>query len=527
MYRKVLLFSSWCILTLAVGAQQRAGQWQVVDLPFEANQTVSQPFDEAFGAVIRHEDGDVLRVPGFYNGRKQWVLRFAPEKPGRWSITTYSSLAELAGQERSLLVTPPTKNDEHGPIIIDPKNPKRFAYADGTPYHLMAYELDWLFALDWQNKSGIPRTENIIDYVQSYGFNQVVMNVYAYNAQWGQHEAIQPEHDFREPKTYPFLGTNDNPDYSALNISFFQHLDRVMAHLDEVEMIAHLMIYVWNKKVNWPAPNSKADNLYFDYVVKRYQAFPNLVWDISKEALAYGRDDMGYITERINRLRKLDAHDRLVSVHDYTYCQAYPGKVDFISIQEWKPNLYDGMREVAARHPDQPIFNIEHGGYETTIHEIFGGAYNDPLICLDRNYQCVFAGTYSTHYWQNTSWHEVVHNPKDLPAESQPHLSWFKHLMSLMDAYDYDKLSPYQNAFTPWGLTDPSSSLYLFYMPPGLLRVTGTVHELKDKTVAISWFNPLTGELKAGGEKTFDQGTWLGLAKDPSWSNAVCILEVQ
>ncbi len=115
--------------------------------------------------------------------------------------------------------------------------------------------------------------------------------------------------------------------------------------------------------MNWPEPGSKEDNMYFDYVVKRYQAYPNLVWDISKEALAYGRDDLGYITERIDRLRKLDGHGRLVTVHDYGYCAKHPDKVDIISIQDWKANIYDATSRVVKRHPDKPVFNIEHGGY--------------------------------------------------------------------------------------------------------------------------------------------------------------------
>ena len=63
-------------------------------------------------------------------------------------------------------------------------------------------------------------------------------------------------------------------------MEFFQHFDRVMAELDNKNVAAHLMIYVWNKKVNWPKSRSAEDNRYFDYVVKRYQAYPNLIWDI-------------------------------------------------------------------------------------------------------------------------------------------------------------------------------------------------------------------------------------------------------
>src|SRR5690606_11877931 len=108
---------------------------------------------------------------------------------------------------------------------------------------------------------------------------------------------------------------NDNPDFSKLNIEFFKHFDRVMNHLYEKGIVAHLMIYVWNKEVNWPAMYSKDDNRFFDYVIKRYQGYSNMIWDVSKEALDYGRCDIPYINERIERIRRADAYNRLITVH--------------------------------------------------------------------------------------------------------------------------------------------------------------------------------------------------------------------
>jgi hypothetical protein len=93
------------------------------------------------------------------------------------------------------------------------------------------------------------------------------------------------------------------------------------------------MIYVWHKQVAWPEARSEADNRYFDYVVKRYQAYSNIIWDISKEATGYDHNDKSYILDRIERLRALDSYDRLVTVHDYGYCNQYPDTVDFISVQ--------------------------------------------------------------------------------------------------------------------------------------------------------------------------------------------------
>jgi len=357
-------------------------------------------------------------------------------------------------------------------------------------------------------------------------FNQVIMNVYAYDALWGDREHVAPEHNFAEPRVFPFGGSNKEPDFSTLNLEFFQRFDRVMKHLDQEGIISHLMIYVWNKKVNWPAAGSPDDNRYFDYVIKRYQAFPNLIWDISKEALGYGHNDMGYITERIERLRTLDGHKRLLSVHDYAYCKAFPGKVDFISIQNWDPNIYSVTREVVRRHPGKPVFNIEHGGYEKTMHSIFDGSYHDALACLDRNYQILFAGAYSTYYWQNSSWYEIVYDPAALPAEKQPKFSWYKHLVQLFRDYDYTRLRHHPGASNC--LSDGKGN-YLMYLPRGMISMQGDLKELKGKKARIRWFDPLRGIYVEGGSRDFSQGTWLGIPRSPVISSPICvgILEVE
>jgi len=262
--------------------------------------------------------------------------------------------------------------------------------------------------------------------------------------------------------------------------------------------------------------------MYFDYVVKRYQAFPNLIWDISKEALAYGREDMTYISERINRLRKLAGHSRLLTVHDYTYCNAFPGKVDFISIQNWRPNIYDIMLNVKHKHPDKPIFNIEHGGYEKSIHQIFRGAYDDAVACLDRNYQCAFAGSYSTYYWQNTSWYEVIYEPQELPKENQPKMAYYKNMAGLFTAFDFNLLVPDISISNTACLTD-HERVYLFYIPRDMIALQGDFGELKDKNVKIKWFDPFTGQFHGNEVLSFDDGTWKTFSIDPDISSPFCI----
>lgn len=227
----------------------------------------------------------------------------------------------------------PPREGRKGGIRVDPEAVRCFQFENGEGYFPIAYEVDWLFALDSDNGDDFPVTRQFVDQMAANGFNQVVMNIFAHDVTWKKDDKLVPEHEFGSPEAFPFAGSNAEPDHSTLNIEFFRRLDRVIGYLDENGIAAHLMIYVWNKGVNWPEAKSEEDNRYFDYVVKRYQAYPNLIWDVSKEALGYGRDDVTYIHDRIERLRELDSFDRLITVHDYSYCRRFTDRVDFISVQ--------------------------------------------------------------------------------------------------------------------------------------------------------------------------------------------------
>ena len=344
------------------------------DLIFKVKSKIKgNPFDITFGAVFTSPDGAACTIPGFYNGNQEYVVRFSPDRKGSWSYETYSSVPELSGIKSSLNAGENRNENVHGGIIIHPSKPRKFSWQDGTPYFALAFELDWLFALDYDNTAGIPKTSGIIAAVKDNGFNQVVMNVYAYNVNWKVDDNVPEKYNYKNPDYTPFIGSNDNPDFSSLNLAFFNHFDRVIHHLYEHGIVAHLMIYVWNKNVNWPAMYSDADNRYFDYIIKRYQGYPNMIWDVSKEALDYDRCDIPYINERIERIRKQDGHRRLITVHDYEYCSREASRVDFISIQNWRSGIYYLSLEAYQMHADKPVMNIEHGGYEEGPYLTFQG----------------------------------------------------------------------------------------------------------------------------------------------------------
>ncbi|MEQ9289115.1 MAG: DUF4038 domain-containing protein [Cyclobacteriaceae bacterium] len=484
-------------------------QWEIGDIIYTTKRKIERPLSKESFAVVQGEN-ETRKIPLFYSGDSQWVFRYSSATTGTKTFMIESEIKELDGKKGEIKIVKNAKADRHGGIVLKADNPQRFFYEDGSHYFNLTFECDWLFALDYGDKE-LPKTKHLLSLIKENGFNQVVMNVYSYDVKWPKDEKLKqhPEHEYggRED-IYPFLGSNSKPDFSSLNFEFFEHLDNVLATMHDKEIVSHLMIYVWNKLVNWPDMQSKEDNMYYDYVVKRYQAFPNIVWDVSKEALSYGRATEDYILERIERIRKLDAYNRLVSVHDYGFCTRNPENVDFISLQNWDYTLYNVMYDAKQKFPDKPIFNIEHGGYEESPYWVFPGAYINAETCLRRNYKCVFAGGYSTYYWQGTSWNAIIHNPYEQPEGFiKPKMEYFKHMRTLMDSVNFENCENWpQYNHSGYSLVNVKDGIYLMYVPKEshYTATRNAIKKFNTENATIQWFNTWTGEFTE--LKSYEEG---------------------
>ena len=502
------------------------GKWDVVDISFSVNKKIAQPFKSIFGVRATSPGGKIISIPGFYDGNDKYILRINPNEVGEWSFLTYSDLKGLSGLSFRITVTKTTGKNQHGPIVLSQKHPGQFEYADGKPYFMQAYELDWLFALDADNPAGIPKTKMLVDTISAYRFNQIIMNVFACDVSWKKDPSLKHEYDYGSPDLYPFGGTNSKPDYKKLNTTFFRRLDRVIEYLGSKNIVAHLMIYVWNKKVNWPPMYSQADNMYFDYVIKRYQGYPNVIWDVAKEALSYGRCDMNYVSDRIHRIRKIDAYKRILTVHDFKYCEKYPDMVDFISIQYWGSDLYEKMFSIKEFYKDKPVFNIEHGGYEKGVYETFSGDYTNPTACLKRNYLCAFAGVYSTYYWQNTSWYVIIPQPMNLPKKYRPHFDYYKYFIGLFSTYGYENLLPVKNASSSgYCLEDMTKRIFLYLIPEDNSGIGITLNEYDGMSASVAIFNPMDGTF--AGLPSIKLSGWNHIDLPPESSFRILIVKVQ
>ena len=196
-------------------------------------------------------------------------------------------------------------------LRIDPAHPHHYIYEDGARYFQMGYEADWLGLIDLGDVNAT-KSKTLVDMLASNGFNEVIMNAYAYDTTWKA--GITSTFDFGPPKQFAWAGSNTTPDHTKMNEAFWQNYDRVIAYLFEKGVTAHIFFKVYNKQVNWPAKNSVEEDMYFKFLTARYEAYSNIVWDFTKEA--FYETDQTYIANRLAFIRTNDAYQRLRTIHD-------------------------------------------------------------------------------------------------------------------------------------------------------------------------------------------------------------------
>lgn len=398
----LLCFAIGPILSPSVSAAEIAALaaqvFQPIDVAFSADLSADDnPYSIGFSARLAGPEGAELTLPGFHAGERQWAIRFSPTRPGVWTGETISSHPGLAGRKFRVEAAAASHPFARGAVQIDPQRPRHFAFTDGTPFHLLGYELNWLWALDR------PELDALLGPLASAGFNYALINSYAYDTAWSPGNA-EPD-DFGPPPVRPWPGPAEQPDHTRLNPEYWRRFDRMMEALFEHGVVAHLYVKVYNKKVVWPKPMSPEDALYFDHLVARYQAYPNIVWDFSKES--YNEPDKAYMIDRLRRIRARDAYGRLVTVHDdkrVSYTEPGRSLIDFVTDQNHRDHYWIALDQ-RRRFPG-PIFNAEYAyehGPDSSSRRTWGE--NDtPQENIRRAYEVAMAGAYGAHYYSNHAW---------------------------------------------------------------------------------------------------------------------------
>lgn len=489
MIHPAILLSS--LVTMTITGATQIPQWQPHDFEFRSRTQHANPFMVRFEASIQGPNGTTLAIPGFYDGDGTWKIRFAPTAPGKWYLTTSSEDPELDGKTiDNIECVPQTNLAVHGRLRVDPDHPRHFIFEDGSRFYMMGYECDWLWALDSTNPA-LPVTNAFLDKLTDHGFNYIILNVYAHDTNWKQgHTEVR---DYGPPPVYPWLGTNEQPQQDKLNLDFWRHYDQMMDAMNQRGIIAHIMTKVYNKQVNWPKPLSPEEDLYYRTLIARYSAYPNVVWDFSKEA--HGEGNFEYKSGRIKWIKDNDPYKHLVTVHDDSALYdagAYANILDYRSDQQHS----DWYKTVLQQRAQQewPVVNVEFG-YEWGPGGEGDATYpviQSPTDVLWRAYEICLAGGYTAYYYTYTAW-DIIHT-----EHTPPGYAYFRNLKNFFTGTKYWLMEPDDSLISKGHcLANPGKEYVVFQGLPGeyTLKIAGAESELIGE-----WYNPQTSERQSAGK---------------------------
>lgn len=483
-------------------------RWQPHDFSFKSSEPVENPFRVRFTATVNGPSGDSFELPGFYDGAGVWKVRVSGSSEGSWSLRTHSDLPALEGRSADFKCVANSNAKVHGTLRIDPRHPRHFLFEDGQRFYMLGYECDWLWSLDFTDPK-LPTVNSLLDKVAEHGFNYVILNSYAHDTTWRPGKS--GDDDYGPPPAYAWEGTNEQPDHGRLNVAYWQHYDRVIEALHQRGIMAHILLKVYNKKVKWPERGSAEDDLFFRSMIARYAAYPNVLWDFSKEA--HNEKDLQYKLVRLRFVRAGDPYQHLITVHDDNAnydAGAFDGVADYRSDQQhskFRETLL-AQRQLRA----WPVANVEFGyehGPDGPNDKTYRAA-QAPEEFVRRAWEIAMAGGYTAYYYTYTAW-DVLR-----PAHTPRGYAYFKLLKDFFESTRYWELEPTDGISSAgWALANPGLE-YVVYVD----RAQRVSISLPDSPLpyASEWFHPLTGrrvkagQLKPGKQDIEPPSDWTGPA---------------
>ena len=298
-----------------------------------------------------------------------FAFRLTPDVVGTWSWTLACAPLQLANESASGSITvsaaPSGRRPGRGGAVASRLNPQQFEREDGGRWTPLGYEIDWLWALGMnESVTTIAPVEDALGVLAGYGFNHLLVSLYANHSGWNQALPKAPPHIYwaEQVENTPWETMADR---SRLNLRFLRHWDQVLDAADARDVVIHLMHYVGNKNVAWPEKLSGDDDIYWRNVLARYAAHPAVIIDVSKEAASYGVG-APYILNRLQLIHESNAHMRLVTAHSgLSWSEKCAGcGLTMLSTQTHLENqtsggFYSNVRKIMDANPTTPVANVE------------------------------------------------------------------------------------------------------------------------------------------------------------------------
>jgi hypothetical protein len=422
-------------------------KWQPTDLVFTSTNAATDTITTRLSAKFTGPDNVVLTVPGFFSAANTWTVRFSATREGTWTYETTSSDAQLNGKTGTLTCVASTDANARGFIQIDPSNRYHFVWENGARHFKLGYEIDWLgqMAQDGTaaNQAAI---DQLLDMIVGNGFTDVLFSSYTdiTPSSWlGQSSPLTGgQYDFGPTDQMPWLGSKSSPQFKTVNPGYWRNFDFAVEALFKRGLIGHLYLKAQSNKYvsgGMVSGGSADEQAYIRYVVARYQAYPNVIFDYQKEAP--GVSQSAHLAA-LDIIESADGYgSRLRTAHDG---DQITDKVSALPRYDFRTDQFHGSNnygEVLSQRD-----NLKPGGWPVYIAENNyqrpnSGTGNfskgsSPESMIDIALEYVMAGGYYGYYYELHAWDLVKYD--DVPIG----LSTFGNLARFMATTKWYQLTP-------------------------------------------------------------------------------------
>lgn len=119
------------------------------EIKLYSTKTYANPFmDVNIDAVFTSNEGETIKIPGFWNGENEWKVRFSSQKAGEWKYEVTctdkenTSLTDTGVIEVAPCENPETEIEKHGYVRLE-QGKKHMVYGDGTPFFYLG-DTHWM-----------------------------------------------------------------------------------------------------------------------------------------------------------------------------------------------------------------------------------------------------------------------------------------------------------------------------------------------------------------------------------------------
>ncbi|MBD3374193.1 DUF5060 domain-containing protein [candidate division KSB1 bacterium] len=350
----------------ATVSNHQVPKYHVQTLELESQTEFSDPFtSRSVYAEFISPSRESYKVEAFYDGNKLWKIRFMPNETGQWVIKWSFDSFQGTG---FFSCTDDTHPEIHGHLYVDPLNPRKLRFEDGTPLHWMSGKYLCIrrpFGTQDLKELSFPErlsTRVYKDYVKTYldalqkrGLNGVLFKI----------QVLPLEYDL-DSMDLLFLQDLDEileyALYKGINVqlNLFDTWGKRKQNVDWTQRtpdhVGQLLLEPWN-----PKTFKKETEFYLRYIVARYAAFANIHWELWNEAERLDVSALEATRQYVSFIKSVDPYDLIISASEM-YTGHYPLDVT---------NPHAG----AKCYPDDWGYT-----HRMTLQDPYGYANNKPLL---------------------------------------------------------------------------------------------------------------------------------------------------